>query len=113
MSDKPEFSIKGMAKEYVYYVGTEPECMDNCFVEEPKGKKAVMVPECKYAKVYRKTMNEGTLDSWEFDDCKLRRGFGDPIDLWLWAKDACPYYKDIYASFVDDYVEWLWKEGEE
>ena len=84
--------------------------MDNCFIEEPKGKKAVMVPTCPYAKKHHKTLKEGTVDSWEFDDCELRFWANKPLDKWLWAKENCPHFEEIFDAFWEAYTDWVYKE---
>ena len=103
------FSMQRIAKELCHYIDQEPECLENCETEEPRGKKSVMVPVCKCARVYRNTMKEGTEDSWEFDDCKFRYG-RDTLDRLLWAKYECPFFGEIFDSFWGTLTNHVYKE---
>ena len=100
------FNQKHLAKEFCYYIEKEPECMDNCYVEEPKGKKPVMVPECPYVVKHRRVFDEGTRDGWEFDRCELRDWAGDPLARWLWTWENCPCLGEILNAFLEDYSKW-------
>ena len=113
MADKLLFNEGNLEKEFCYYTDQEPKCMDNCFVKEEKGRNRTLAPACPYADVYPYTQNEGTCDSWEFERCKLRDRWGSAEERFAWARESCPYFKDMFGDFIDEYIDWAWRASED